>query len=90
MKLRVKGRYHNQPAQLHFDGPAQVELDDKKAEFLLRDAPDNFEVVNLGTVTMPAVDEDEATDEPEPISAERKAPDQPPADKMIKEPRRKK
>jgi len=42
MQLYVKGRYHNGPAGLHFDGPGVVELDEPKALFLLRDAPENF------------------------------------------------
>lgn len=42
MQLYVKGRYHNGPAGLHFDGPGVVEIDEPKAQFLLRDAPENF------------------------------------------------
>ncbi len=42
MQLYVKGRYHNGPAGLHFDGPGVIEIDDPKGQFLLRDAPENF------------------------------------------------
>lgn len=53
MRLYVKGRYHNGPAGLHFDGPGVVEIDEPKALFLLRDAPENF------STTIPAKAEDE-------------------------------
>lgn len=43
MKLFCKGEYHNQPTQLHFAGPGVIEIDTWKGEFLLRDAPENFE-----------------------------------------------
>jgi hypothetical protein len=42
MRLYCKAAYHNSPAGLHFDAPGIIEVDDWKAEFLLRDAPDNF------------------------------------------------
>lgn len=42
MKLYCRGEYHNQPAGLHFDTAGVIELDAAKAEFLLRDAPENF------------------------------------------------
>lgn len=42
MKLICKGAYHNTPAGLHFDAGV-IEVDDWRAEFLLRDAPENFE-----------------------------------------------
>jgi len=42
MKLYCKSEYHNQPAGLHFDKEGVIDIDDAKAEFLLRDAPDNF------------------------------------------------
>lgn len=42
MKIYCKGAYSNPPAGLFFAQPGVVEVDDAKAEFLLRDAPDNF------------------------------------------------
>jgi hypothetical protein len=42
MKLYCKAEYHNNPAGMHFDGPGVIEIDAPKAEFLLRDAPENF------------------------------------------------
>ena len=42
MRLYCKAEYHNGPAGLHFSTLGVVEVDDWKAEFLLRDAPENF------------------------------------------------
>lgn len=57
MKLYVKGRYHNGPAGLHFDGPGVVELDEPKALFLLRDAPENFTTeIPVKTIDEPVAD----------------------------------
>jgi len=57
MQLYVKGRYHNGPAGLHFDGPGVVELDDPKALFLLRDAPENFTTeIPVKTIDEPVAD----------------------------------
>ena len=42
MRLYCKSAYHNGPAGLHFSAPGVIEIDDPKAEFLLRDAPENF------------------------------------------------
>jgi hypothetical protein len=76
MKLLCKGKYHNQPHGLHFDGPGVVEIDDDKAKFLLRDAPENFEVAVERAAPVPVVVEVEAFDAP-------------PADKMVKTSRKK-
>lgn len=57
MQLYVKGRYHNGPAGLHFDGPGVVELDEPKALFLLRDAPENFTTeIPVKTIDEPVAD----------------------------------
>ena len=57
MQLYVKGRYHNGPAGLHFDGPGVVELDEPKALFLLRDAPENFTTeIPVKTIDEPVSD----------------------------------
>lgn len=57
MQLYVKGRYHNGPAGLHFDGPGVVELDEPKARFLLRDAPENFTTeIPVKAIDEPVVD----------------------------------
>jgi len=57
MQLYVKGRYHNGPAGLHFAGPGVVELDDPKALFLLRDAPENFSTeIPVKAIDEPVVD----------------------------------
>lgn len=82
MKLIVKGRYHNNPAELHFDAPGVFEVDNKKAEFLLCDAPENFAVYAPpadATVTQPAIPQNEQKD----LSA-------PPTDKMLRAPKNKK
>ena len=42
MKLFCRGAYHNAPAGLHFSAPGIIEVDNSVAEFLLRDAPENF------------------------------------------------
>jgi hypothetical protein len=42
MRLFCRSAYHNGPAGLHFAAPGVIEVDDWKAEFLLRDAPENF------------------------------------------------
>lgn len=42
MKIYCKGPYSNPPAGLFFAQAGMVEIDDAKAEFLLRDAPENF------------------------------------------------
>ena len=88
MKLIVKGRYHNNPAELHFDVPGIVEVDDKKAEYLLRDAPDNF------AIYAPPVAESlakEVIERADGIDAqEAKDLDAPLVDKMLKEPKKKK
>jgi len=70
MKLYVKAEYHCSPMGLHFAAPGVVEVDDWKAEFLLRDAPENF------SRELPA--------------EESKALDEPPQDKAVKAPLRKK
>ena len=70
MKLYCKSAYHNGPAGLHFNAPGIIEIDDWKAEFLLRDAPENF------SRELP--------------SEESKALDEPPLDRAIKAPRKKK
>lgn len=68
MRLICLGPYHNDPAGLHYDGPGEIELDEAKALFLLRDAPDNFKRLDISTEIPP----------------QGKALDQPPADKMIR------
>jgi len=42
VKIYCRGEYHNVPANLHFSGPGIVEVDDWQADYLLRDAPENF------------------------------------------------
>lgn len=74
MKLFCKGEYHNSPNGLHFDGKGVIDVDDYKAEFLLKDAPENFK--KLPAVVDPA--------------PEVKAPDAPPVDKAVKAPAKKK
>ena len=70
MRLYCKSDYANPPYHLFF--PAGViEVDERVAEILFRDAPDNF-----------------MRDLPAP--PETKALNAPPADKMLKEPKRKK
>ena len=71
MKLYCKGPYHNNPAGLHFDESA-IQVDDHVAEFLLRDAPDNFEIVAEAEIP---------TSELTPHIA---ALDEPPLDKQVK------
>jgi hypothetical protein len=79
MKLLCKGKYHNQPHGMHFDGPGVIDIDDDKARFLLRDAPENFEVA-VERKPEPA---------PVPVIVETEAFDAPPADKMVKTSRKK-
>lgn len=74
MKLFCKGEYHNGPNELHFDGKGVIDVDDHKALFLLKDAPENFE-------KLPAV-----VDPPPAV----KAPDAPAVDKAVKAPAKKK
>jgi hypothetical protein len=76
MKLFCKGKYHNQPVGLHFDGPGVIDIDEAKAQFLLRDAPENFEVAVAAI--------------PVPVEVVAEAFDAPAADKMVKAPSRKK
>jgi hypothetical protein len=57
MKLYCKGKYHNAPAQLHFDGPGVIEIDEPKASFLLKDAPENFSTELPAEGTAKAFDE---------------------------------
>src|SRR3990172_9481943 len=73
MKLYCKSAYHNGPAGLHFSAPGVIEIDDPKAEFLLRDAPENF------SRELPA--EDSKTELP---AEESKALDEPPEDRAVK------
>lgn len=76
VKINVKGEYHNGPMQIHFAGPANgLEIDDWKAEFLLRDAPGNFEIVPENAGATPEEKED---------AAETKALDAPTMDKQVK------
>jgi len=79
MRLYCKSAYHNGPAGLHFSAPGVIEIDDWKAEFLLRDAPENF------SRELPA--EDSKTELP---AEESKALDEPPYDKAVKVPKVKK
>jgi len=82
MKLYCRGEYHNGPAGLHFDRVGVIELDDAKAEYVLRDAPENFSR-ELPPSTRFADQGRSAQDEV-------KAPDEPPVDKQIKAPAKKK
>lgn len=50
MKLLCKGEYHNSPNDLHFDGAGVIDVDDHKALFLLKDAPQNFEQLPVEVV----------------------------------------
>lgn len=93
MKLFCKGVYHNAPADLHFVGPLVIEIDNWKGEYLLRDAPENF------TRELPAppeppranvlADADSVREKIAPPITD-KALDEPPADKQVKAPARKK
>jgi len=76
MKLFCVGAYHNSPAGLHFDGPGVIDLDDPKAAFLLKDAPENF--MSLDQAERAGVLERD------------KALDEPPRDKAIRSPAKKK
>jgi hypothetical protein len=57
MRLYVKGSYSNPPAGMYFAAAGWVEVDEKVAQFLLRDAPENFS-------TEGPVPEAKAPDEP--------------------------
>lgn len=86
MKIYCRGEYHNPPAGLHFANPGVVEIDDAKAEFLLRDAPENF----TRELPAPAAPPEASDQLVEPTADATKAVDAPPHDKQIKSPSRKK
>lgn len=77
MKLVCKGEYHNPPADLNFEKAGVIDVDDAKALFLLRDAPDNFE-----PYVEPAAP-DQLVQPAESADAS-KALDAPPVDKQVK------
>lgn len=76
MKIYCKGAYSNPPAGLFFAQAGVVEIDDPKAEFLLRDAPENFS----RELPVPFA----------PVGDGVKAPDTPSRDKAVKAPTAKK
>lgn len=80
MKLYCKGEYHNSPAGLHFEKAGVIEIDDAKAEYLLRDAPGNFsrELPQEKPVVPVTTDKQD------------KAMDAPPSDKQVKKPAKEK
>lgn len=45
MKLRVLGRYRNDPLNVAFDKGMVVEVDDALAKLLMSDSPDSFEEI---------------------------------------------
>lgn len=75
MKLYCKGPYSNQPAGLNFDREGVIDIDEAKALFLLRDAPEHFERY------VESLSESAAL---ETSDADIKAPDAPHVDKQIK------
>ena len=80
MKLFCKGEYHNSPLGLHFNVVGVIDIDDPKAEYLLKDAPENF------SRELPKA---EAHAHEKPIE-QSKAVNAPALDKQLKEPTRKK
>jgi len=87
MKLYCRGayssRYPERNEVLKFDGPGIIDIDDAKAEFLLRDSPGNF------TTELPAPEvtgESKTADK----SKANKALDKPKANKALEEPDEKK
>lgn len=87
MKLLCKGTYHNNPANLHF-GEGIIDVDDKVAEFLMRDAPGEFEPIVEETPVVAETTDDIEAEEQAPVAD--KALDAPVKDKQVKEPKRKK
>ena len=45
MKLKLKGRYSNQPLSVDYKAGQVVEVDERLAAILLADSPESFEVV---------------------------------------------
>lgn len=94
MKLLCKGEYHNGPAGLHFNEAGEIEIDEIKGRFLLKDAPENFEQVKTKiTITLadrPLVDEfshpsfEEGEESEADEEGEVKASDKPEKDKALK------
>ena len=68
MKLYCRGRYRNPPMQLAFDGPGVIDIDEWKARFLLKDAPENF-TMELSVPVM-----NKSIDEPPEDTAMKRAP----------------
>ena len=65
MKLKLKGRYANQPLSVDYKAGQVVEVDERLAAILLADSPESFEVV-------PELAEGTAVGEPvEPKAAKR-------------------
>lgn len=97
MKLFCRGaytsRYPERNEVLKFDGPGVVELDEPKALFLLRDAPENFttelpaEKAKTPEKAKPAPQVDEL---PEVDESDEKSFDAPTSDKALKGPKAKK
>lgn len=87
MKLYCVNAYHNVPADLHFAGPGVIELDDPKAAFLFRDAPENF--LTLAQAERAGLlEKGRAADEAP--GEETKALDEPQRDRAVRFPARKK
>ena len=96
MKLYCKGQYHHGPLNLHFDHPGVIEVDDPIAAFLQRDAPENF-TRDLPTPTPALPRSHPPLTPPADAGGEKrtgegidKALDEPPVDKQIKAPVKKK
>lgn len=101
MKLYCRGEYHNQPAGLHFDTAGVFELDTAFAEFLLRDAPENFaryeelpqeQVLEGAALSELSFEKDApaASSSSDAAGASEKALDAPKRDKQVKAPAKKK
>jgi hypothetical protein len=82
MKIYCKGAYTNAPAGLYFSQAGVIEIDNEKAEFLLRDAPENF---SRELPTPPPSDSTRFA-----AGAQATGFDAPPMDKQMKAPVRKK
>ena len=83
MKLYCHSEYRNGALGLHFE-QGRIEVADELGAFLMRDAPENFEIVPLGWVGVTSATPQEAIDNFE------RSMDAPPQDKAVKKPTRKK
>lgn len=89
MKLRVLSDYHNAPAGLHLTAGV-VEVDQRVAEFVKRDAPENFidfvEQVEIVTADRPVKDDHthDAIDSGGDVETDDEALAAPTKDKQVK------